>query len=457
MQPVAILCLIIALLGMLDPTAAQANDRVDRLISIDARESELRDIIGLIASQSNQHLVADASIGHERVSFALKNVSPQDALFALSRAFDLQTQRLGNFILVGSASAMERISLDDSSPTGSRTEIVRLKHTHPEEAVVLLRSALPAGTLIVGDKRSESILVTASAATLERAHHLIDAIDVPAPAPTMRSESISLRYVQAGEALKTLHGAFADATVFGDDRTNSVLVKGSDETLAAAKRLLAALDRPARQVLFEVRVADVMPNDDASTVGVQFGGPGFGTGALGQVPYTVINKAVQINAQLNALVQSGHAEIVATPRIATLNNREASLLVGEQYPVVTVNQQTGFPSVQTVDVGVRLRLTPTIGDDGSISAEVHPEFSQIVGYNASFPIIANRKVDTTLRVHDGETIVLGGLFQDVSSETISHVPLLANMPILGSFFRSKSRTHNHDEVVFFITPHVLAD
>jgi type IV pilus assembly protein PilQ len=123
--------------------------------------------------------------------------------------------------------------------------------------------------------------------------------------------------------------------------------------------------------------------------------------------------------------------------------------------VVTVNQQTGFPSVQTIDVGVRLRITPTIGVDGAITAEVHPEYSQIIGFNASFPVIANRKVDATLRVDDGETIVLGGLFQDVSSETISKLPFLGDVPILGPFFRNKARTHTRDEVVFFITPRLI--
>jgi len=131
------------------------------------------------------------------------------------------------------------------------------------------------------------------------------------------------------------------------------------------------------------------------------------------------------------------------------------LLVGEQYPVVTVNQQTGYPSVQTIDVGVRLRLTPTIGDDGAITAELHPEYSQIIGFNSSFPIIANRKVDATIRVRDGETIVLGGLFEDVDSETVTKFPLLGDLPILGAFFRNRQTSRNKDEVVFFITPHIL--
>jgi type II secretory pathway component GspD/PulD (secretin) len=108
-----------------------------------------------------------------------------------------------------------------------------------------------------------------------------------------------------------------------------------------------------------------------------------------------------------------------------------------------------------VDVGVKLRLTPTIGADNTVTAEFHPEYSQITGFNDAFPIIANRKVDSTLRVRDGETIILGGLFSDVDSETVTKFPLLGDLPGLGAFFRNKQRTHNKDEVVFFITPHVL--
>ena len=157
-----------------------------------------------------------------------------------------------------------------------------------------------------------------------------------------------------------------------------------------------------------------------------------------------------VNAQLDALVQTGRAQILATPRIA-----EATLLVGETYPIVTVNQQSGYPTVTDIDVGVRLRVTPTIGDDRTITAELHPEYSAIIGYNNSFPIIANRKVDATLRVRDGETIVLGGLFEETSSETIAKLPFLGDLPVLGQFFRNKSTSHQRDEVVFLITPHIL--
>jgi len=271
------------------------------------------------------------------------------------------------------------------------------------------------------------------------------------------TESIPLHNVRASEAVKALRAVVPDGTLLAEDRRNAVVVSGSAELHATVRSLLQDLDAPGRQVMIEVRVADVQPVNDTTNVGIQFGGSGYGSGALGQFPYTLTKSAIAVNAQIDALVQRGRASILAQPRIATLNNREASLLIGEQYPVVTVNQQTGFPSVQTIDVGVRLRLTPTIGADGTITAELHPEYSQIIGFNSSFPIVANRKVDATLRVRDGETIVLGGLFQDVDSETVTKFPVLGDLPVLGAFFRNRQTSHNKDEVVFFITPHVLGD
>jgi type II secretory pathway component GspD/PulD (secretin) len=109
-----------------------------------------------------------------------------------------------------------------------------------------------------------------------------------------------------------------------------------------------------------------------------------------------------------------------------------------------------------VDIGVHLRLTPTIGADGSVTAELHPEYSELIGYTSTgYPIVANRKIDSTLRVKDSETIVLGGLMRDTTSETISRLPWLSDIPILGNFFKNKQTSHERDEIVFLITPHVI--
>jgi type IV pilus assembly protein PilQ len=353
-------------------------------ISINARDTDLSDVIGLIARQSGLNIVADASVKPRRITFRLHDVDADTALATLAQAYDLQTHRAGNIVLIGDSAAMNR-----------------------------------------------------------RYGGSVGAV------------TVALRNAKPSDAVKELKGVLPDANLIADDRSNTVVVSGGADAQSAASSLLNSIDAPGRQVMFEVRVTDVKPVDDSSNVGIQFGGTGFGAGAVAQFPYALTKSSIAINAQINALVQTGHAQILATPHIATLNNREATLLVGEQYPIVTVNEQTGFPTVTNVNVGVQLRVTPTIGADGVITAEVHPEYSEIIGFNSSFPIIANRKVDAVLRVHDGETIVLGGLFQDTSSETISKLPFLGDIPILGQFFRNKATARQRDEVVFLITPHIL--
>ena len=436
--------------------AAPASGQGERF-TLEARDVDLADVIRLLGARSGQNVVADGSVKPQRVTMRLKDVSFDEALATLASAYGLQTHRDGRVVIVGDAISMNRRFPDDATPGGTQTAVFTLQHARPDDLVTSLQNALPQGTVVVGDKRTGALIVTGSSSTIARARRLVGAFDAPAygAGGTVATESIQLHNLRASEAVKTLRGSVPDGALFADDRQNVVVVSGNGELQTTVRTLLRQLDAPGRQVMIEVRVADVQPVNDTTNVGVQFGGTGYGAGALGQFPYTLTKSSIAVNAQIDALIQRGHASILAQPRIATLNNREASLLIGEQYPVVTVNQQTGFPSVQTIDVGVRLRLTPTIGADGTITADLHPEYSQIIGFNNSFPIVANRKVDATLRVRDGETIVLGGLFQDVDSETVTKFPVLGDLPVLGGFFRNRQTSHNKDEVVFFITPHVL--
>jgi type II secretory pathway component GspD/PulD (secretin) len=428
--------------------------------SLDARDVDLADVIRLLGARGAQNVVADGSVKPQRVTLRLRDVTFGEALATVANAYGLGIHRDGHTYIVGDASSMSRRYPDETTPGASQTQVFSLARARPDEVVVALQGALPAGSVVVADRRTGSVLVTAAGATIERARRIIAAFDAPVVGAggALTSATIALHNVRASEALKSLKGALPEGALLAEDRQNVLIVTGNAEVQSTARTLLAGLDGPGRQVMFEVRVADVQPVNDQSNVGFEFAGAGYGagSGAIGQFPYALTKSSIVVNAQLNALVQHGRAKILAEPRIATLNNREASLLVGSQYPVVTVNQQTGYPSVQTIDVGVRLRLTPTIGADGEITAEMHPEYSQIIGFNNSFPIVANRKVDATLRVRDGETIVLGGLFEEVDNETITRVPLLGNLPVLGTFFRNRQAAHSKDEVVFFITPRILS-
>jgi type II secretory pathway component GspD/PulD (secretin) len=135
----------------------------------------------------------------------------------------------------------------------------------------------------------------------------------------------------------------------------------------------------------------------------------------------------------------------------------ASLLVGQQYPIVYFDARTGTQQVQFVNVGVNLNVTPTIGTDGAITTDLETDYSQVTGSISNFPIITTRKAQSTLRVRDGETIVIAGLFADVDTSTLTKVPFLGDIPFLGEVFRNRARQHSKDEVVFLITPHLVAD
>jgi type II secretory pathway component GspD/PulD (secretin) len=425
--------------------------------SFDSHDSQLTDVIRLLAVQSGMNLVADDSIKPQRVSLRLSDVSFDEVLQTLRDAYGLQIHRSGRIYIIGTAAAMSRRFPDADLDGGTTTATLTPARGSVDDVRAALVDALPAGTVVVANKRSGSIVVTGSAATVERARSLLAAFGPTGAtaAPPVQTATVALRNLRATDAVKLLKGAVPDNVLIPDDRQNTVVISGDAALADQARSLLTAIDNPGKQVMFEVRVADVQPINDSSNVGFEFGGASYGAGALGAFPYTLTKSSVTVDAQLNTLIQSGHASILAQPRIATINNHEATLLVGETYPVVTVNLQTGFPSVTNIDVGVKLRLTPSIGADGTITADFHPEFSQITGFNATFPIVSNRRVDSTLRLRDGDTIVLGGLFSDIDSETITKFPLLGDIPGLGAFFRNKERTHNKDEVVFYITPHLM--
>lgn len=426
-------------------------------LSIDVHDAAIADVIALLAAESGQNIVADDTVKPERVTLHLHGVTFDEALSVLVESHDLQVRRHGGVLIVGSSESMNRRYGDPNDPRSAQTIVLAFSHAAPDDAAKELAAGLPPATIIVPDKRTSSIIVTGNADTIARARQLASALDAPEPGTGEHlAHAYALKFVKASQVLSDLKGVLPDGSYVADDAQNAILVSGNDEVQQTAAQFVASLDVPSPQVLFEVRVADVVPENDQSDVGIQFGGYDLAGNAIsGAATYAFAKNSIAINARLNALVSKGRAQILATPKLVTLNNKEADLLIGQTYPVVYYDARYGGQQVQFVDVGVKLRLTPTIGRDGSVTAEMHPEYSAIQGFVGGYPVIANRKVDSTLRVQNNQTIVLGGLLRDVDTQTITKFPGLADIPILGKIFQNRERTHERDEVVFLITPHVI--
>jgi type IV pilus assembly protein PilQ len=430
-----------------------------QLVTIDVRDADIGDVIGLLSAESGKNIVADGSVKPQKVTLTLREVTLDDALSVLASAYDLQVRRERGVLILGSSESMNRHYVATSAELGAQTVVLTVQHSKPDDVAKEIGVALPPGTVIVADATTGRIVVSGDTQTVARARQIVTALDGPdsGSAEGSGTQAYRLQFIKAEDAVKELKSLAPEGTYLADDEQNSVVVNGNSAVQEATRSLFASIDRPSPQVLFEVKVADVTPRDDSSNVGLEFGGMNLqGQQTPGQTAYAFTGGAIPVNVQLNAMVSEGRAQILATPKLVTLNNREADLLIGETYPIVFNTSVLGGQNVQFVDIGVKLRLTPTIGPDGTVTAELHPEYSELQGITSTgYPIITNRKIDSTLRVADSQTIVLGGLMSDVDSETITKVPWLSDVPVLGKFFQNKETHHERDEIVFLITPHVI--
>jgi type II secretory pathway component GspD/PulD (secretin) len=443
------------LLVAMDPARAASK------INLNVRDADVVDVIRLLGTQAGVNVVPDSSIRHDHVTIRLVGITFDAAIMALARAYDLQVRRERDVMLVGSATSMNRRFSESAGGEAlwTRTVVYPIRNAKAEDLVKPLSEALVPGTVVIADRRTSALIITGSDPTLARAGTLLTALDAPVPQYGSRNtETIALRNVKASEAMRLLKGLVPEGLASADDRQNAIVANGASSDVALLRTLVSEVDRPSRQVMFEVKVIDLTPVNDSSNVGIKFGGVDlFGQPTQGATSFAFTRSSLQLNATVNFLVSKGSAKVLATPRLVTVNNREASLLIGETYPIIYFDIRSGNQQIQTIDIGVKLRMTPTIGADGSITAELHPEYSEIQGFQQSYPIIASRRVDSTLRVKDGETIVLGGLLREITSETVTKLPILGDVPILGSVFRNREKNSERDEIVFLITPHIIAE
>ncbi|GAC1501880.1 MAG: hypothetical protein NVS1B14_06460 [Vulcanimicrobiaceae bacterium] len=365
--------------------------------------------------------------------------------------------RQGTVLIVGASAAMHRRFGADQRAAGFQTVVISLRYAKAQEVAKTLGDALSSSSIVVADARTQSLIVTGGPDELRRARRLASRLDSSESEDGRHgTRALALRHVRASELVKELKNVLPDGAYAADDRQNAVIVTGGADVLAHAQAYVAQIDVPTPQVMFEVKVADIQPENEQSNFGLEFGGLDLsGKPLRGATTYAFAARSLAVNARLNALVSSGHASILATPKLVTLNNKEATLLIGQTYPVVYYDAHLGGQQVQFVDVGVKLRLTPTVGADGSVTAELHPEYSAIQSFVSGYPVVANRRLDSTLRAFDNQTIVIGGLLRDIDAETITKIPYLGDIPVFGKLFRNRDRLHERDEVVFLITPHIL--
>ena len=272
--------------------------------------------------------------------------------------------------------------------------------------------------------------------------------------------SIQTKYVDAANA-RNLLPVFLQDYVKVNSEQNAVVLSAPADVLAKFREDIAQFDIPASQILVELLVVELTDNSaDQLGLSLNYGngenGISFDAG-LGAATYRATTSLPsQFFASLLALERKGKARVRANPRIATISGRRASIFVGlQRYIATPIDSGRNF-----FDAGVRLNITPYTGGEKRVLIDVDTEVSTLSAPDpvTNLPEKSTRTANTTVRVNDGETIVIGGLKQQESRDVRTRVPFLGSLPIIGKMlFRSHNVRTTNTELMLFITPRILSE
>ncbi len=433
-------------------------------LTLNFQDIETRAVLQLLAETSGKNIVVSDTV-QGNVTLRLRNVPWDQALDIVMTTKGLDMRQNGNVIIVAPA---EEIAARETADLEAKQAISELEPMYSEFLQVNYAKASDLAKLISG---------TGGGAT------------------------------KSGNAMLSERGSIAV-----DERTNTLLVQDTAERLQDIRRMVTTLDIPIKQVLIETRI--VVVNDDFSRdLGVRLGitsnniGPrdlvvtsGTGAGAnnylasildsandpTGNTPITfpdltdrynvnlpiadaagrfslaLLKSDILVDLELTALEAEGRGEIVSTPRVITANQKEASIEQGVEIPYQQ-SASSGATTVQFKKAVLSLTVTPQITPDNNIimDLQVHKDnVGEIIstgGLGGTVPSIDTRNVQTQVLVADGQTVVLGGIYETERRETIKKVPLLGDVPVVGNLFRSKQRVDNKAELLIFVTPRILEE
>ncbi len=384
--------------------------------------------------------------------------------------------------------------------------------------------AISAGRVrMVADERTNRLILRGEASARARIRKLIAVMDVPTETNTGSVQVIRLRHSEAKKTAEILKGmidggsggaagggqnsgAAALANPVGgkvaiqaDESLNALVVRAEPSVMQQIRLVVSQLDVRRAQILIEAAIIEVggstgkdmgvqwaSGDPDSGLIGINFSGNG---NSLNDIAAAIVNPLsskgladgvtlaggkrdssgnIAFGGIIQALASSANINLLSTPSILTLDNQEASIIVGENVPFITGSSTTSgtgtsnpFTTIKREDVGIQLKVTPTLIDDDNVKLVILQEVSSVKPTEQSIQssdiITSKRSISTTVMAGNRQTIALGGLIEDRVTETVKKVPLLGDIPVLGILFRSKSVSRGKQNLMVFLRPTVVPD
>ena len=451
-------------------------------ISLDLRDMDIIDVLKFLSLKGKFNLAISKTVAG-RVTLAMKRVTIKNALDIILKANGLASYWMDNIIYVMPAEEYFNTygkKFDDKTTV----KIFNLRYAKPSYVLATLDSIKSNIGKIIIDEDTGSVVLIDTDDNLKKMVEVLTQMDTGIATTTYKLQYAAAKDIAA--QLKLRLDAKSVGSIQADDRSNQVMVSALPERLKEIEKLIKELDAPTKAVLIEVRILSITLNPQYNA-GINWSNP-FGQsqgafskinvlqafpiastvsslGTLGSVTYGAANpNMLQLNLQM--LQQVLDTRTIARPRLMVTNNEEANIHIGDTIPYVT-STTTGTGDTATVseqinfiDVGIKLKVKPTINDDGIVTMKIRPEISSrtkdvLTPKGAAIPQVNTTFVETTAIVKDGYTVIIGGLKQLVNSDNRAGLPGLMNAPVVGDAFKNVAKSVTDTEICIFLTPHIV--
>ncbi|EKT4503455.1 TPA: secretin and TonB N-terminal domain-containing protein [Pseudomonas putida] len=386
-------------------------------LSLNFQDVEVRAVLQVLADYAGVNLVASDAV-QGSVTLRLQDVPWDQALDLVLRSKGLSRRQEGNVLLVAPAAEFAAQSADarvsqvlDAQLQPLRRELLTIHHAKAADLAQLLLASLEGGGISTG--------------------------------------SLSV-----------------------DERTNTLVVYLPADRLAELRQLVAQLDVPVRQVAIEARIVEANVDYEKS-LGVRWGGPLYGEKlrpgkelfvdlglerAGSSIGLGLLRGDVLLDLELSAMEKSGNGEIISQPKVVTADKETARILKGTEVPYQETSQ-SGATSVSFREASLSLEVTPQITPDNKVIMTVRVTKDEPDYVNAlnNVPPIRKNEVNAKVRVADGETIVIGGVYSTSQNNVVDKVPFFGDLPYVGRLFRRDALQEKKSELLVFLTPRIMSD
>jgi len=445
-----------------------------RPVTFNFQDVPVRTVLQLIAEESNLNIVAsDTVLGN--VTLRLINVPWDQALDIVLQAKGLDKRRSGNVVWIAPQSEIAKYEQDKEDAriaienrAEMVTEYVPISYGNAEDIAKLLtdeaknssgggsggagaggqnRGFLSPRGSISFDRRTNTLLVIDIPQRVASIKDLVRLLDKP-----VDQVVIEARIVIANESFARELGAKFGVSGRNNNAYFNSTVQNNIDTqnsfnIAANKNNVIPRPSPL--------------NLPVLTRGLIFNQPSTLVGA-GSLALSILNGGYALDVELSALQTEGRGEVISNPRIVTSNQKEAVIRQGQEVPYLTITGGAGgsqIPQVQFKEALLELKVTPTITNDGRVFLNMNVKKDEVSGFTDTgfgvVPNIAKREVNTAVLMEDGQTVVIGGVYEFKDQHDLSKVPFLADIPIIGNLFKKRSNTKSKAELLIFVTPKVL--